>query len=111
MNTVFLLSFVFHASAHACSLTFTSPQSGQTFSSDKSVESYNANGQLQAIKNRMGVTQTLIYTNGLLASVTDSNGRSLILSYDSSSRLTTLQDPANGLYINMPTTLPAILCR
>jgi len=65
---------------------------------DKSVESYNANGQLQAIKNRMGVTQTLIYANGLLASVTDSNGRSLILSYDSSSRLTTLQDPANGLY-------------
>ncbi|MDP3390426.1 MAG: RHS repeat-associated core domain-containing protein, partial [Methylococcaceae bacterium] len=65
---------------------------------DKSVESYNTNGQLQAIKSRTGITQTLTYTNGLLTSVTHSNGRSLILNYDSSSRLTTLQDPAGGQY-------------
>ncbi|MDD1620175.1 MAG: DUF6531 domain-containing protein, partial [Methylococcaceae bacterium] len=70
----------------------------QLTTEDGSVETYDAAGKLQAIKSLGGTTQTLTYgTNGLLSTITHSNGRRLTLSYDGASRLVSLQDPAGGL--------------
>ncbi|MDZ4152041.1 MAG: DUF6531 domain-containing protein, partial [Methylicorpusculum sp.] len=89
---VFLL-FVFHASAHACSLTFTSPQSGQTVSSPTitvaGTGSGNANqgavGQVTATRNgnvffqQSGVFTTLInFLGSGAASVTLTPGANVL---------------------------------
>jgi YD repeat-containing protein len=76
---------------------------------DNSVETYNVTGQLTSIADRSGLTQTLTYsdaltpaaiapTTGLLIRVTDTFSRQLNFTYDSSSRISTLTDPAGGLY-------------
>ncbi len=76
---------------------------------DHSVETYTALGQLTAIADRSGLTQTLAYSDastptttapaaGLLLRVTDSFGHQLNFTYDANSRLSTLTDPAGGLY-------------
>jgi YD repeat-containing protein len=74
-----------------------------------SVETYTAAGQLTAIADRTGLTQTLAYssastpvtvapTAGLLLRVTDPFGHQLNFTYDASSRIATLADPAGGVY-------------
>jgi YD repeat-containing protein len=71
----------------------------QLTTEDGNVETYNANGQLQSIKSRSGLIQTLIYNAyGLMTGITDSSGRSLSFSYDSHSKVLTMQDTAGGLY-------------
>jgi YD repeat-containing protein len=76
---------------------------------DNSIETYNVTGQLTSIVDRTGLTQTLTYsdastpvaiapTTGLLIRVTDIFGRQLNFTYDSSSRISNLTDPAGGLY-------------
>ena len=45
-------------------------------------ELYNANGELQSITNRAGLTQTLQYVNGYLASVTDPYGHQMTFTYN-----------------------------
>jgi YD repeat-containing protein len=76
---------------------------------DSSVETYTASGQLTAITDRTGLTQTLAYSDastpitvapaaGLLLRVTDTFGHQLNFTYDSSSRIGTLTDPAGGIY-------------
>jgi RHS repeat-associated protein len=59
------------------------------------VEYFRADGLLSKIVNRAGLAQTLTYsaTTGLLSSVTDPNGRSLIFSYDTNYLLTRLDLP------------------
>src|SRR5690606_37460552 len=60
----------------------------QLLSSDDSIEHYNASGKLQTITNRDGRTQTLTYDTGSrLVAVTDDIGRALHFSYDASSRI------------------------
>lgn len=72
----------------------------QLTAEDGSVENYNAGGKLQSIKSRGGATHTLAYgTNGLLSTITHSNGRSLSLTYDTALRVSTLKDPAGNLYL------------
>jgi YD repeat-containing protein len=77
---------------------------------DKSIETYTAFGQLTAIADRTGLAQTLTYsdastpvaiapTSGLLIRVTDSVGRQLNFTYDANSRLSTMTDPDEGLYL------------
>jgi RHS repeat-associated protein len=65
---------------------------------DGSIETYNRNGQLLSIQSRTGATQTLSYTNGLLSSVTHSNGRTLTFGYNSSQLLTSVTDAAGKQY-------------
>ena len=66
---------------------------------DGSVETYNRSGQLISIKSITGATQTVSYnTYGRVSTITHSNGRSLILTYDSSYRLAAMQDTAGGIY-------------
>ncbi|MDR4650775.1 MAG: DUF6531 domain-containing protein [Nitrosomonas sp.] len=71
----------------------------QLLSNDDSIEHYNASGKLQSITNRDGRTQTLAYdTANRLVTVTDDIGRALHFSYDASSRIDTITDPAGNLY-------------
>jgi YD repeat-containing protein len=76
---------------------------------DQSVETYNANGKLVSITDRTGLTQTLAYSSastpitvapaaGLLLRVTDSFGHQLNFTYDSNRRISTMADPAGGIY-------------
>ncbi|MFZ2404086.1 MAG: DUF6531 domain-containing protein, partial [Methylobacter sp.] len=76
---------------------------------DNSVETYNAAGKLVSIADSTGLTQTLVYSDAstattiapatdLLIQVTDPFGRQLNLTYDSNSRISTLTDPAVGVY-------------
>jgi YD repeat-containing protein len=76
---------------------------------DNSVETYTAIGKLVSIADHSGLTQTLVYSNastpvaiaptaGLLLRVTDSFGRQLNFTYDSSSRISTLTDPSGGVH-------------
>jgi YD repeat-containing protein len=94
--------------------------------SDDSVELYDANGKLQSITNRAGLTQSLIYSDGtngstsgnggyvldatgnvtttilpagMLIRVTDSSNRSLNFGYDASSRIVNMIDPSGGVYL------------
>ncbi|HEX4675748.1 MAG TPA: hypothetical protein VH209_10495, partial [Steroidobacteraceae bacterium] len=54
--------------------------SGFTLTDDQdTVEVYNSAGILQSITTRNGVTQTLVYSGGLLSQVTDSFGNVLSL--------------------------------
>lgn len=55
---------------------------GWTVESDQGVtEEYGAEGQLTRISDRDGHTLDMAYTNGLLAQVTDENGRNLAFTY------------------------------
>lgn len=76
---------------------------------DNAIETYNTSGKLTSITDPSGLTQTLTYsdastpatiavTTDLLISVTDSFGRQLAFTYDSNSRISTLTDPASGVY-------------
>jgi len=81
------------------------------------VETYDANGKLLSIKDRANNTQSMSYScktvsatctvatpdtvamvDGLLIQVTDHLGRSLNFSYDNSNRISTLTNPAGGVY-------------
>jgi YD repeat-containing protein len=79
--------------------------SGQT----EETELYNAAGKLISITNRLGLTQTLIYsdattptniapTAGLLIQVTDAFGHQLNLAYDTLSRVSAITDPDSRVY-------------
>jgi RHS repeat-associated protein len=58
-------------------------------------EEYNAEGQLIAIRERSGLSQTLSYdASKLLHAVADSFGRSLTFAYDGAGRLQTVMGPA-----------------
>ncbi|TAK64345.1 DUF6531 domain-containing protein [Methylobacter sp.] len=74
-----------------------------------SVETYTASGKLTAITDRSGLTQTLTYsdastpvtvapTSDLLIRVTDSFDHQLNFTYDANSRLSTMTNPAGGVY-------------
>jgi RHS repeat-associated protein len=63
-------------------VTLVASASGYTLTDEQdTVESYNNNGALQSITYRGGYSQILAYSNGQLASVTDSLGRILQFSY------------------------------
>ncbi|MGV3581251.1 MAG: hypothetical protein ACO1N8_03005, partial [Methylophilus sp.] len=73
------------------------------------VETYNAYGQLLSVKNRSGLTQSMTYSDGstpiniapspeLLINTTDALGRSLRFTYDASNRISTMTNPAGGVY-------------
>ncbi len=80
-------------------LQLSSSSSGwQLALEDGSIETYNSGGILQSIKSLSGATQTLNYTNGLLTTVTHTDGRILTLKYDTSNRLSTIQDPAGNQF-------------
>ena len=62
-------------------------------------ETYDLNGNLIAIANRAGVTQTLSYTSGKLTSVTDGFGRSLTFTYNGQGFVQTITGPdSNSVY-------------
>jgi YD repeat-containing protein len=76
---------------------------------DDSTEIYDTAGKLQSIVDLSGYTQTLTYSDastpaniapraGLPIRVTDNFGRQLNFTYDTNGRLSTLTDPAGGLY-------------
>ncbi len=80
-----------------------------TATADDSVETYGADGKLLSISDRTGLTQTLMYSDattpttiapgpGLLIRVTDNFSRQLNFTYDAQSRMSTMTDPAGGLY-------------
>lgn len=80
-----------------------------TVDSTSDVENYNATGQLLSITSRAGLTQTMAYSTvstppsiasipDLLISVTDSLGRSLSFTYDTSNRIKTMTSPAGAVY-------------
>ena len=56
--------------------------------------SFNAGGNLVAIQDINGNTQTVTYTDGRISSVTDTFGRYLTFNYDGAGRLSTLTTPA-----------------
>ena len=73
------------------------------------VETYDANGKLVSIKNRLEYIQTLDYSipttsvnialnSGLLIRVTDHLSRTLNFTYDASSRISTMTNPSGGVY-------------
>lgn len=67
------------------------------------IESYDSTGRLASISNRAELQKTLTYfssgtNSGLLQSVTDSFGRTLIFSYNNKRLLATMTDPAGGTY-------------
>jgi len=77
--------------------TLSSTASGWDYSTrDGVTESYDASGRLTVISDRNGLTQTLSYNGDNLVRVTDSFGRSLNFSYDSSGRLRSMTDPASN---------------
>jgi RHS repeat-associated protein len=76
---------------------------------DRSLESYNGEGNLTSIVDRNGLTTTLTYSTGstspsvapwpgLLITVTDPYGRTLQFIYDSSGRVTRITDPIGSQY-------------
>jgi YD repeat-containing protein len=76
------------------------------------VESYDIVGKLLSITSRSGLTQTITYNcntitaicpamtpaDDLMIRVSDTFGRQLNLTYDSSNRISSMTDPAGGLY-------------
>jgi YD repeat-containing protein len=81
----------------------------QYTTANKDIEIYDTAGKLLSITDRSGLTQTLTYSDvftpatvapavGLLIRITDSFGKQLNFTYDSSSRIATMTDPAGGLY-------------
>lgn len=92
-------------------------RTGWTYKEDATgdIETYDANGKLLSVADRSGFTKTFSYSTastpsniapvpGLLITVTDTLGRSLNFSYDSSSRLKTMTNPAGGSYTYSYTT-------
>lgn len=92
-------------------------RTGWTYKEDATgdIETYDANGKLLSVADRSGFTKTFSYSTastpsniapvpGLLITVTDALGRSLNFSYDSSSRLKTMTNPAGGSYTYSYTT-------
>ncbi len=85
-----------------------SPATGWTFTTadDEEVETYNADGRLESIRNRAGYTHTLTYDqNSQLTSVTDGFGHALTLTYAPENgaggvdfQLVSMTDPAGGVY-------------
>ena len=62
-------------------------------------ETYNSAGQLTALIQRGGLTQTLTYNaSGQLASVTDPQGRMLVFTYDSGGRIEGMMTPDSQVY-------------
>lgn len=59
---------------------------------------YNTGGQLLAITDRNGNSQSFSYTGNNLASVSDPAGRTVNLTYDSSNRLASVADPLGNSY-------------
>ena len=79
--------------------TLTRDGSDWLFTADNDrVDRFDSFGQLKAVTNRAGLTQTLSYSNGMLTSVSDPFGRSLTFTYDSLGYLATMTDPAGGVY-------------
>ncbi len=77
--------------------------------SSDTVETYDAQGNLVAIRSRQGLAQTLEYSTastpasvapqpGMLIRVDDAFGRHLDFTYDAIGRLATMRDPAGQLY-------------
>nr|WP_269460718.1 DUF6531 domain-containing protein [Ferriphaselus amnicola] len=75
----------------------------------KQVETYDASGKLSAIIDRNGVALALSYSDattpisvapapGLLIRIADAYGRQISLTYDMSSRVSTMTDPASRVY-------------
>jgi len=62
-------------------------------------ETYSSSGQLTALIQRGGLTQTLAYNaSGQLTSVTDPQGRMLVFTYDSSGRIEGMMTPDSQVY-------------
>lgn len=61
---------------------------------DDLTESYDVNGMLQQVADRTGRSQILTYTGSQLTRVSDSYGRALTFTYDTSGRMFTVTDPA-----------------
>ena len=66
--------------------------------STQDVETYDAEGQLLSIRTRGGLTQTMAYSNGRLASVTDDFGATLSFTYDANDALQSVTDPSGHTY-------------
>lgn len=84
-------------------LTQTGTYQWQFTTADDTVESYEETDfgiELQSIRYRSGVTQTLTYnqTTGLLTKVTDNFGRRLSFTYNSNGRLATVRNLAGQAY-------------
>ncbi|MEY9863623.1 RHS repeat-associated protein [Catenulispora sp. GAS73] len=60
---------------------------------DTQVDTFNATGQLAAMRDRDGRALTFGYSGGLLTSVTDSGGRKAVLGYDGANRIASLTMP------------------
>src|SRR5262249_7140881 len=80
------------------SFRFTQTSSGFLLTDDQDdVETYSADGALQTITSRAGVSQTMSYdASGKLSAVTDSFGNSLALSRDSAGRLSSVTFNSTG---------------
>lgn len=66
---------------------------------DKTTYTFNANGNLQSIKDRNSNTILLSYDDkGRLATITDPVGRVYTLSYDDKNHITSIKDPANRAF-------------
>jgi len=76
--------------------------------SDESTERFDKTGRLQSVTSRNGRVKKFFYSDettpisiassaGLLISVADDFGHSLKFTYDSSNRMTTMTDPADGV--------------
>ena len=70
-----------------------------TVTRDRTIETYNAEGQLVSIASADGHLQILTYTDGLLTRVQDHTGRTLQFAYDAEGRLISLTDPLGQLTI------------
>lgn len=66
--------------------------------STQEVETYDAAGQLLSIRTRGGLTQTMAYSNGRLASVADDFGATLSFTYDANDALQSVTDPSGHTY-------------
>jgi RHS repeat-associated protein len=74
------------------SLRLAAISGGYTLTDDDDVvETYNSTGQLQSIKTRAGVVQTVAYdASNRLSTITDSFGHALALAYNASNQLATI---------------------
>ena len=72
-----------------------------TNSLNEQIESYGASGKLLSIQDRAGFTQTILYDSyDRIKTVTDSQGRQLVFTYDLNSlRLSSVKDPSWNLYL------------
>lgn len=81
-----------------------------TVAADNTVEIYNVAGKLTSIQDRNGLMQTLTYsdattpvsvapTSGLLIRIADIFGRKINFTYDGSSRINKMTDPAAKQYL------------